>query len=251
MNNVFFYDNLYFHTYTYGKRRYTDNRAGSPHHYLAYMESGSSRIVSEEITLEMQAGDVFYIPKDLPYQSYWWDNDTIKFKSLGFEFFPESRTRQFLLQKISCTEELRQRIAAIPTEAEADSALIGTFYSVLADILPMLAYSRADPKAEIIEKARKYIYGNTNCRVADIARHCLLSESALYAIFQKEAGLSPNELIRKTRCDKAVFLLTTTNQSVQEISDALGFSSTSYFRKVLHLYTGKTPREIRRELHSI
>ena len=251
MNEVFFSDNLYFHTYSFSRYRYTDNRAGSPHHYLAYMESGRSRIVADDITLEIQAGDIFYIPKGLPYQSYWWADDAATFKSFGFEFFPESRTRQFLLQKIDCSEELRQRIVQMPTETEADSGLIGTFYSVLAAVLPVLAYSRADPKAEIVEKAKKYIYGNIHCHVGDIARHCLLSESALYSIFQKEVGLSPNELIRRIRCDKAVFLLTTTNKSVQEISDTLGFSSTSYFRKVLHLYTGKTPREIRRELRSI
>jgi transcriptional regulator GlxA family with amidase domain len=42
-------------------------------------------------------------------------------------------------------------------------------------------------------------------------------------------------------------MLTTTNKSVQEISDILGFSSTSYFRKILKLYTDKTPLKIRKE----
>ena len=251
MNEVFFSDNLNFHTHSFNRYHYTDNRAGSPHHYLAYMQSGHSRIVSDGITLEIEPNDIFYIPKGLPYQSYWWTDDTVTFKSFGFEFFPESRTRQFLLQKIHCCEELRQRILHIPTEAAADSALIGTFYSVLSDLLPVLAYNSATPGAEIVEKAKKYVYGNIHCHVGDIARHCFLSESTLYSIFKKEIGLSPNELIRKIRCEKAVFLLTTTNGSVQEISDALGFSSTSYFRKVLHLYTGKTPREIRRERRSI
>ena len=45
----------------------------------------------------------------------------------------------------------------------------------------------------------------------------------------------------------AVNLLSTTNRPVQQISDAAGFSSTSYFRKLLRKYTGKTPLQIRKE----
>ena len=78
-----------------------------------------------------------------------------------------------------------------------------------------------------------------------------MPSSALYHIFKTENNLTPNELIQKIRCDKAVVLLTTTNKSIQEISDILEFSSTSYFRKVLYRYTQKTPKEIRKTSENI
>ncbi|MBQ4116900.1 MAG: helix-turn-helix domain-containing protein [Clostridia bacterium] len=52
-------------------------------------------------------------------------------------------------------------------------------------------------------------------------------------------------------CEKAVTLLTTTDKSVQEISDMHGFSSTSYFRKILYRYTNNTPRDIRKKTEKI
>jgi transcriptional regulator GlxA family with amidase domain len=43
-----------------------------------------------------------------------------------------------------------------------------------------------------------------------------------------------------------VELLLTTNKKIEEISEMTGFSSGSYFRKVLKKHLGYTPREIRK-----
>lgn len=246
MERHIFFDSFRFNAYVWSKYRYTDNRGGSPYHYLAYMEKGHSKIVSDGITINISPGDVFYIPEGLPYQSYWYSDDEICFRSFGFHFFPESAAKQFLLQTIPCSDELKAQILRIPTGVTTDSRLLGAFYSVWAAVLPMLQHSSKDAHADVIEKAKSYIYKHTDCKVSDIAKHCLLSESALYHIFKKNAGCTPNELIQKIKAEKAVLLLTTTNRSVQQISDDLCFSSTSYFRKVLYRHTGKTPRQIRK-----
>jgi AraC-like DNA-binding protein len=80
-----------------------------------------------------------------------------------------------------------------------------------------------------------------------VAAYCHVSTSGLYSIFKKQLGKTPNELHAEILCEKAVSLLSTTDKSVQEISDTLGFSSTSYFRKILKKHTGKAPLEIRKE----
>lgn len=240
-----------FNFFVFNKYKYTDNRKGSPYHYLAYMERGCSKIVSNDITISINAGDFFYIPKGLPYQSYWYSDDEIRFLSLGFHLFPESNDKEFLLQNINIDEALKARILKIPTATITDSFILGEFYSVLTSLIPLMQYTVNNPKKHIIEKAKKYIFENTNCKVSDIAKHCLLSESGLYNIFKKESELTPNELIQKIRCEKAVVMLTTTNKSIEEISNSLKFSSTSYFRKVLFRYTQKTPKEIRKSSENI
>ena len=251
MKDVILSNNLNFNFFILNKYNYTDNRKGSPYHFLAFMERGRSRIVSNDITINIEAGDFFYIPEGLPYQSYWYSDDEIRFLSLGFHFFPESSDKNFLLQKIDMDEVLKERIKKIPVGTKTDSFVLGEFYSVLNAILPSMEYTLRSPKKLILEKAKKYIFENTNCNVSDIAKHCLLSESGLYNIFKKESDLTPNELIQKTRCQKAVVMLTTTNKSVEEISSSLGFSSTSYFRKVLYKHTKKTPKEIRKSSKNI
>lgn len=246
MKDIILSNNFNFNFFVLNKYKYTDNRKGSPYHYLAYMEKGSSKIVSNDITISIKAGEFFYIPKGLPYQSYWHSEDEIRFLSLGFNFFPESGDKEFLLQKINVDESLKEKIKKIPIERKTDSFILGEFYSVLTSLIPLMQYTVNNPKKQILEKAEKYIFENTNCKVSDIAKHCLLSESGLYNIFKKEIKLTPNELIQKIRCEKAVLILTTTDKSVEEVSDSLGFSSTSYFRKVLYRYTQKTPKEIRK-----
>ena len=110
MKDVILSNNLNFNFSILNKYNYTDNRKGSPYHFLAFMERGRSRIVSNDITINIEAGDFFYIPEGLPYQSYLYSDDEIRFLSLGFHFFPESSDKNFLLQKIDMDEVLKERI---------------------------------------------------------------------------------------------------------------------------------------------
>ncbi len=236
-----------FNSLVFSKGKYTDNRAGSPYHYLAVMLKGYGKIVSKESTIELSPGDVFYIPEGLPYQSYWDSEDDIKLLSFGFHHFPEAKSKQFVLQRINCNDNIKKKIKEIPIKTTVDSGVIACFYSVLSEISEILEHNPNNTKREIIEKAEQYIYDHLDCSVSDVAKHCLISKSALYHIFNQESALSPNQLIQKIRCLKAKDLLTTTDKSVQAICDELSFSSTSYFRKVLKVHTGKTPLEIRKE----
>ena len=63
--------------------------------------------------------------------------------------------------------------------------------------------------------------------------------------------MTPNEMRQQIAVEMAVKLLITTEKSVQQISDKLGFSSTDYFRRILRKHTGKTPRQIRSGAYSI
>ena len=247
MKDILFSDNLYFRTYVFESNHHTNNLSGAPRHYFAWLEAGHCRIVSAERTIELQSGDLFYIPKGLSYQSYWTSRDQIRFKSLGFHFFPECGTRQYPLQKIACSKEVSALFQAIPADKEIDSLLLGQFYSAVAAALPCMEYHIPNARAHALEQAKQYMTDHVHCQTADVARHCTVSESALYRIFREEAGLTPNALRQKILCEKAIQMLATTDRSVQAISDALGFSSTSYFRNVLHKHTGKTPLEIRRD----
>ena len=110
MNSVLSYDAFRFVEFNLIKYHYTDNRGGSPHHYIALMKKGRSRLVSQAKTIEINEGDVFYIPFALPYQSYWYGNSEISFISLGFHLFPETTDKNYLLQKIECDDSLKEKI---------------------------------------------------------------------------------------------------------------------------------------------
>ena len=246
MNSIVLYDAFRFFRITFDKYHHTDNRCGAPEHYIAYMEEGSCRLVSEKISVEIKEGDVFYIPMGLPYQSFWHGEGRISFITLGFKLFPETADNNFLMQKIDCSSGIKELIKKITVNKSPDSRTISDFFSILDKLLPLMKAEKLSRAENIYVTSRAYILKNTNCTAKDIARHCAVSESTLYLSFKTAANKTPNEVKNEVLCEKAQILLTTTNKSIQEISDTLGFSSASYFRKIFRTNTGKTPSEIRK-----
>lgn len=64
--------------------------------------------------------------------------------------------------------------------------------------------------------------------------------------FQKETGVRLLDYIRQTRLDYARILLSTTNLSVQQISEKLQFGTRNYFTKKFREYVGVSPMEYRK-----
>lgn len=247
MKDVLFSDMFRFYEITRDKYHYSDNRGGSPEHYLAYMLEGCGKIVSEKQTIHVAEGDLFYIPMGLPYQSYWYGNKngTIRFLSFGFRWFPEAESVSYALQLLPWQDSFFEKINAIPVNCILSTEALGRFYQLLSELLPSLKETSSLGKSQVVLQAKTYMYDHPNCTAPHIARHCGVSESTLYSLFKETLHKTPNTVKQEMLCEKAVFLLSATDKTVQEISDMLGFSSPSYFRKVLKTHTGRTPREIR------
>lgn len=69
--------------------------------------------------------------------------------------------------------------------------------------------------------------------------------------FTKYAGMSPISYLQQKRVQEARSLLESTNCSIAQISNILGFSSQSYFSQVFKKSTGKTPNQHRAEHKSL
>ena len=95
-----------------------------------------------------------------------------------------------------------------------------------------------------LDKIKNYIQKNPLSPLYEAAEKCGISTPYLYLLFKNEET-TPNEFKQKVLCDKAANLLTVTDKPIEEISSELGFSSSSYFRKILKKHLGQTPREIR------
>lgn len=243
MNHADFSKSFFFTEYRYGRSHYTDARSGANLHFLALMEEGHCRIVSEDRTIEAGPGQAFYIPMGLPYQSYWFSDTAVRFRSCGFALFPEMKEAAFCLQVLP--EALADEVRRIPLQGRPDSAALGQLFGVLGKVLPHMERQTQKGGVCLWEQAVEYMRSHRDCRTAEVAHACGVSESALYASFKRH-GTTPNQTRQRLLVEEAVRLLTTTDESIQNISDRLGFSSTSYFRKILFAHTGKTPTRHRR-----
>lgn len=248
MNGAGFAKGFHFTRYHYGKNHYSDNRKGSPRHFLAYMEAGSCRFAWDGGELEIGTGEAFYIPMGVGYQA-WWKGAQVCFRSYGFNYFPEAEGKTFLPRKLS--PELTERLLEIPLEGAPSSGAMGQLYGLLEALLPCLALGSYCSNHRTYDAARQYIHAHPDCRISEVAEHCNVSESALYNAFRKVAKSTPNDVRQQVLAGKAEQLLLTTDCSVQEISDRLGFSSVSYFRKILKKQTGRSPRDIRKHTQGL
>ncbi|MBE7053992.1 MAG: AraC family transcriptional regulator [Ruminococcaceae bacterium] len=248
MKKIFWSNHFLFNEYTHTKYRYTNNTKGSPLHYLAYMLKGNAKITTSDKTLIINEGDVFYIPKDLSYQSFWYgdDNDVIKFLSFGFLDLNIKEASKYELQIIDCDEDLKERVKNIPTfKDNADCKSLSIFYDVMSDIIPFLTRNTKNSEGILLDKIKHAIYSNPHMSFFDIASLCKISEPYLYKIF-KTSNMTPNEYRQIRLCEISIELLCTTDKKIEEICNILHFSSASYFRKILKKYTGCTPSEIRK-----
>lgn len=244
MKQTKLYNEFFFTEYRYHSFRQGSLGTPSARHFIALMKSGTAEIKSEDKTLVINTGDIFYIPKGIKYYSYWYPSPDICFLSIGFDKFNINAKTSFTLQKIEKSDEIVERLLKIPLIGDdIDCNALSLFYSALEVIVEKLERCPEGAGDERVELIKRSILKNPTLSIPEIAKICNISEPYLYPIFKRVVGMTPNEYRQKALCERAIRLLSTTDMSVEEVSSSLGFSSSSYFRKVFFKHMGMTPRE--------
>ena len=242
MTDAQFYNSFVFQKYEFNKYHTTDNTAGAPRHFFAQLICGHAKLQCASYSVELSAGDVFYIPNGIRYRSHWYpENGIISFYSIGFTHLPSNV--DYMMQKIEGAGVYFEELSADIT-VSADS--IARLYGFFANVKDKMKPQRNTSQGSTVLRAIEYIQQHPDASACEIAANIGISESGLYGIFKKSLGKTPLEIKRKALIERAEELLLTTDLPIEKISDILGFSSSSYFRKVLFKMTGKSPSYIRK-----
>ena len=249
MDNTLFYNSFGFRMLSAKKCRHTDNSRGIDCHFLARMQRGTARFVTcsgEE--MELAAGDVFYLPLGLCYHSYWTPLDgSVEWESYAFLCFPDRSGKQYAMQRLEASTALHASLDALAADMRVSPKSVAHLYAALGEALPRMRESTPDPRRDLYAKARSYIHAHPDLRVPELARHCGMSESGLYAFFKSYAGTTPITEKNRILAGRAVTLLGTTDLPIEVISERVGFQSVAYFRRIVKAEYGRTPTELRRE----
>ena len=233
-----------FYCYQYSTYHHTDVSHGADIHYLAMLNRGSARIRTDRETIHIASGDIFYIPRGLCYHSFWHGEPEIEFISFGFLTMPARDQKSYLPQVLPHNDELAKQLQQIPLEGRSvSSQTLSLFYAALAVAVQQMTYNQEGQPSGIADRAMAYIRKHPFAQIPEIANACGVSQPHLYACFREETSYSPNRYRQQILCERAMELLTTTDLTVQAISEQLHFSSPSYFRKVFFRYAGQTPRQ--------
>lgn len=247
MNDILFSNGFRFFTFWFDKYHYTDNRAGASYHYFAYMQNGRCRITTDSATVHIQKGDIFYIPNKCSYQSYWYGDPEICFSSLGAPCLPNFGNFMYPVQVVPGDENAITLLCRLGEKRQLTAEDIGVFYTLAGILIPRMQPMIVSRSAEIVEKAKEYIRLHPFAKNDEIARGCAVSQSALYAAFQKSSEETLNALKNRFLLEKAGDMLIATDKPIEYVSDILRFSSVSYFRKKFRRHFGISPREMRKK----
>ena len=121
------------------------------------------------------------------------------------------------------------------------------FMQLYDDANLLVLSNSTDPKAEIFKTAVNFMKTNigSNLSVTDIARECHTSTTGLKQIFMNFAKLGVHKYFLHLKITAATKLLES-GESVNKVSESLGFSSPGYFSSVYKRETGFSPSDIKK-----
>lgn len=139
-------------------------------------------------------------------------------------------------------EELFQRTM----KADAYSKILAM--SLLYELLACLSKQQAIPAEDSrIAEAVQYIFRHyaEEITVQKLANRAYLNNNYFSKLFTAQVGVTPQQLILRTRIEKAKELLLYTDMSVGEIAATVGFSDPLYFSRAFKRHNGVSPTELR------
>jgi AraC-like DNA-binding protein len=135
----------------------------------------------------------------------------------------------------SLADECKKNVVCIP---EVNSVI----YRILAAICQKRRRATTKNKFSCIRDGIKLLEQDSDMSIADIARHCGVSESYFRRLFHEYSGENPVDFRQRHRIERAKQMLLSDDMlSVGEIAQELRFSDIYHFSKTFKRFTGCSP----------
>lgn len=117
-----------------------------------------------------------------------------------------------------------------------------------APVIRLKATNIVDSDKQMMEKLLAYIdehLDNPELKIEDLAFAVCLGRTVFYNKVRTLVGMSPVELLRQIRIQRAEDMVAKSNEPYSRIAYAVGFNDPRYFGKCFKAQTGLTPSEYR------
>ena len=143
---------------------------------------------------------------------------------------------------------LDEMISLYHTNEYDELMLGGKLLVFISTVIADASITTGSADNEIIIKAKKYIEEHIKdpIKLSDIAFAVNLSPNYLHTRFHNEAGITPREYLIDCRLKKACELLSTTSNSISEISEKCGFCNQQYMSLLFKQKYEMTPTAYRK-----
>ena len=146
----------------------------------------------------------------------------------------------------SLCSEYRDRLEKCATVAQLEAVSNEIVRDYAGRVRNMKRFSKCSPQVRL---CCEYIdtHPGEKLTLEELAQKAGYSPFHMSRKFQREMNCSIIEYIQHSKLERAKYLLTHTQQSIDDISEELGFNSRSYFTTVFKKKEGMTPSDYRRE----
>lgn len=231
---------------------------------LHFITNGKGKITIDGETTNLQAGDLFVLPKNqsIFYQAD--ENEPWTYTWVGFSGSRAetilSHTRlleKYFLHSHLESEILKKMIDINQTEVQSlpmitELILIGHLNQLLAALVqefPNKSLKESSTLAKnYVHHAIKLIHSqyNSPIKVNEIADHLALSRSYLYKIFKQETGYAIKDYILQIKMKRSCQLLEDPTRNITEIAYSVGYQDPLTFSSAFKNYFHMSPTEYRK-----
>ena len=242
--------------------RGSDRPLGRSDYHILYVERGACHLLLDgKWETVGQGGIVMFRPGEPQHYRYFKGDDSVShyihFTGVGCQSLLRrlgiEKIRVFMMGRSKTYEDISEKLAR---EFSMQLPLCMAWCTAYAyELLNIVARKYAlrqvsvDHKSESrIHAACRRIYESIDSppAVAELARECCLSESRFLHLFREVSGKSVTAFIASIRIERAKELLASTDLSVREIAEAVGYEDQNYFSRCFRKAEGCSPRDFRR-----
>ena len=228
-----------------------------PHYCMGLILDGRGDFQFDGKTVTVQKGDIIFVPIGSMYASHWSGSDGALYISAHFSFETHnlfSRDKKIEIQKVTLPDypDLKSKFEKMHETYNGNTSqqlvALSVFYDIISMVYPKLSYTKTPLMDKRIETSVMYIEKHfaESFSIEQLARLSHMSIPHFHECFKSQVGCSAITYKHNMCVRKAQILLTESDLSIEEISGAVGFQSSIYFREIFKRTTGKSPSEYRK-----
>lgn len=214
-----------------------------------YVKSGFITVYSKNREFKVNSGEAIFIPLEDPFKIILsTENGGTFVHRISYRYFPNVDHYDYKMQTFKLNQKTIEYIEELKSLKRdlVNSEFIWKAYRLL-DEFEKLMNKNQDISALKIEKALDYMREHDRYTIPELAKMCNMSRSAFYEIFQRVVGCTPIQTKHRFQAHKAELLLKSTDMTIDEIAERVGFNSTAHFRKVFYSRYHCSPHDIRKK----
>lgn len=239
-----------------------EREKGLVSHQILFTRKGEGYIYVDGQRYHAQPGNIFYIAPRIPHKYHPvhgdWTTCWVVFRGDYLDMlmkrmgFPEYICRD--MTDISVPERVFERLlAAAGNSAGGQEDCSALLYEYIMNVHKILFNSVDSETGGFVERSLVYMDGHysEDISLEVLSDLCEVSKQHFCRVFKGKTGMRPMEYLARKRILEAKVLLSSTDISVGEIGQSVGYRDLTYFGMVFKKYEGVSPSEFRKTRMSV